>query len=61
MKELLGIRSKPVLCTLLVSMSMLLAPLAAQAWEPNKPIDFVIMAGKGGGADKMARFMQSIV
>ena len=34
---------------------------AAQAWEPNKPIDFVIMAGKGGGADKMARLMQSIV
>ncbi|MEM9145963.1 MAG: tripartite tricarboxylate transporter substrate binding protein [Pseudomonadota bacterium] len=33
----------------------------AQAWEPNKPIDFVIMAGKGGGADKMARLMQAIV
>ena len=34
---------------------------AAQAWEPKKPIDFVIMAGKGGGADKMARLMQSII
>lgn len=34
---------------------------AALAWEPTKPIDFVIMAGKGGGADKMARLMQSIV
>jgi tripartite-type tricarboxylate transporter receptor subunit TctC len=34
---------------------------AAQAWEPNKPVNFVIMAGKGGGADKMARFMQAIV
>ncbi|MEO0822919.1 MAG: tripartite tricarboxylate transporter substrate-binding protein [Pseudomonadota bacterium] len=34
---------------------------AAQAWEPKKPIEFVIMAGKGGGADKMARLMQSIV
>ncbi len=33
----------------------------AQAWEPQKPIDFVIMAGKGGGADKMARLMQAIV
>ncbi len=33
----------------------------AQAWEPSKPVDFVIMAGKGGGADKMARLMQSIV
>jgi tripartite-type tricarboxylate transporter receptor subunit TctC len=33
----------------------------AYAWEPNKPIDFIIMAGKGGGADKMARLMQAIV
>lgn len=33
----------------------------AHAFEPNKPIDFVIMAGKGGGADKMARLMQAIV
>lgn len=33
----------------------------ASAWEPSKPIDFIIMAGKGGGADKMARLMQAIV
>lgn len=33
----------------------------AQAFEPNKPIDFIIMAGKGGGADKMARLMQAII
>ena len=33
----------------------------AIAWQPNKPIDFIIMAGKGGGADKMARLMQGIV
>jgi tripartite-type tricarboxylate transporter receptor subunit TctC len=33
----------------------------ASAFEPNKPIDFVIMAGKGGGADKMARLMQGII
>lgn len=32
----------------------------AQAWEPNKPIDFVIMAGAGGGADQIARFLQSV-
>ncbi len=34
---------------------------ALAAWEPKKPVDFVIMAGKGGGADKMARLMQSII
>ncbi|MEM0989946.1 MAG: tripartite tricarboxylate transporter substrate binding protein [Pseudomonadota bacterium] len=33
----------------------------ALAWEPTKPINFIIMAGKGGGADKMARLMQAIV
>lgn len=33
---------------------------AAVAWEPTKPIDFVIMAGAGGGADQIARFIQSV-
>ena len=33
----------------------------AQAWSPKKPVQFVIMAGKGGGADKMARLMQSTI
>ena len=33
----------------------------AQAFEPNKPINFIIMAGKGGGADKMARLMQAVI
>ncbi len=35
--------------------------LPAFAWEPAKPIDFVIMAGPGGGADQIARFVQSVV
>jgi tripartite-type tricarboxylate transporter receptor subunit TctC len=34
---------------------------AAQAWEPTKPIQFVIPAGPGGGADQMARFIQGVV
>ncbi len=33
---------------------------SAYAWEPTKPIDFVIMAGAGGGADQIARFIQSV-
>ncbi len=33
----------------------------AQAWEPQKPIEFVVMAGKGGGADKAVRLMQAII
>jgi len=43
------------------ALGMALTATAASAFEPSKPIDFVIMAGKGGGADKMARLMQSIV
>ncbi len=33
---------------------------SAPAWEPTKPIDFVIMAGPGGGADRIARFIQLV-
>lgn len=35
--------------------------VAFAEFEPKKPVDFVIMAGPGGGADKMARLMQTIV
>ena len=33
----------------------------AQAWEPTKPVEFVVPAGTGGGADQMARFVQGVV
>src|SRR6187200_1504978 len=33
----------------------------AQGWEPTKPVQFVIPAGTGGGADQMARFIQGVV
>ena len=33
---------------------------AAHAWEPAKPIEFVVPAGTGGGADQMARFIQGV-
>ena len=36
------------------------APAAFAEWQPRKPIDFVIMAGPGGGADQIARFIQSV-
>ena len=32
----------------------------AAAWEPTKPIEFVIPAGTGGGADQMARLIAGI-
>jgi putative tricarboxylic transport membrane protein len=33
----------------------------AAAWEPSKPVEFVVPAGTGGGADQMARFIQGVV
>ncbi len=33
----------------------------AQAWEPTKPVQFIIPAGTGGGADQMARFLQGVI
>ncbi len=34
---------------------------AVAAWEPVRPIEFVVPAGTGGGADQMARTIQGIV
>ena len=31
------------------------------AWEPTRPVEFIIPAGTGGGADQMARTIQGIV
>ena len=33
---------------------------AHAAWEPTKPIEFVVPAGTGGGADQMARLIAGI-
>ena len=33
---------------------------AASAWEPTRPIEFIIPAGTGGGADQMARLIAGI-
>lgn len=40
-----------------------LAAVQAQAagWLPTKPIEFIVPAGTGGGADQMARFVQGMV
>src|SRR4029450_2423968 len=34
---------------------------AFAAWEPTKPVEFIVPAGTGGGADQMARFLQGVV
>src|SRR6187401_576497 len=35
--------------------------IPAQAWEPTHPIEIIVPAGTGGGADQMARVTQGII
>ncbi len=45
--------------TLAASAFAIAAPAAA--WEPTKPVEFIVPAGTGGGADQMARFVQGVI
>ena len=47
--------------TVAISAAALLAAPAQAAWEPTEPVEFVVPAGTGGGADQMARFIQGVV
>jgi tripartite-type tricarboxylate transporter receptor subunit TctC len=47
---------------ILIAAAVVFATNAVAAdWQPKKPVEFVIMAGPGGGADKMARLMQTVI
>ena len=39
----------------------LVAPHGVGAWEPTKPVELVVPAGTGGGADVMARFVSPLI
>ena len=43
-----------------VALALAAAIAPALAWEPTKPIEFIVPAGTGGGADQMARFIQGV-
>ncbi|PZU92006.1 MAG: tricarboxylate transporter [Chelatococcus sp.] len=36
-------------------------PSVALAWQPSKPIEFVVTSGPGGGTDNFARMVQAII
>jgi tripartite-type tricarboxylate transporter receptor subunit TctC len=44
--------------TIVVGLSVF--PRRALAWQPTRPVEFVIPAGTGGGADQMARLISGI-
>jgi putative tricarboxylic transport membrane protein len=48
--------------TTLAALTLGLTAATAQAtWEPTAPVELVVPAGTGGGADQMARFVQQAV
>jgi putative tricarboxylic transport membrane protein len=50
------------LCTVCASAFAVSASAAiAAGWEPAKPVEFVVPAGTGGGADQMARLLQGVI
>ena len=51
---------KTTLITTLLA-SALYAAAASAAWTPDKPVEFVVASGAGGGTDIFARTIQSIV
>jgi tripartite-type tricarboxylate transporter receptor subunit TctC len=55
-----SIRSARITIVALAILQFFISQSAAFAWEPTKPIEFVIPAGTGGGADQMARLIAGI-
>lgn len=49
----------PQLCA--ATLACALAAPAQAAWEPTRPVEFVVPAGAGGASDQMTRLIQSIV
>src|SRR5690348_268906 len=55
-----SISSARITIVALAILQFFISQSAAFAWEPTKPIEFVIPAGTGGGADQMARLIAGI-
>ena len=57
-----AIRHRGICAVAVLGIAQALAPASAlAAWEPTRPVEFIIPAGTGGGADQMARTIQGIV
>lgn len=57
-------RNVSFLANLVISLLFLSLPLATAVraeWAPTKPVQFIVMAGKGGGADKATRFLVDVI
>lgn len=45
----------------LLAATLIAAGTAEAAWQPTKPIEFVVTSGAGGGTDNFARVVQAII
>ncbi len=52
--------SSSILLTAIILAGVAMATPAA-AWEPTKPVEFIVPAGAGGASDQMARTIQGII
>jgi tripartite-type tricarboxylate transporter receptor subunit TctC len=43
------------------ALGMTASVATAADWQPKKPVEFIIMAGTGGGADQIARLLQGLI
>ena len=59
-KDLVSSPGRPARATATALLALTIAS-PVFAWEPSKPVEFVVPAGTGGGADQMARLIQGIV
>ncbi len=46
---------------LVVAVLLFGAATVSAAWEPTKPVEFIVPAGAGGASDQMARTIQGII
>lgn len=54
-------KATPVLTAIAAAVAFGAPVAASAAWEPSKPVEWIVPAGSGGGADQMARFIQGII
>ncbi len=62
MNDCSALMPRRALCALAAVVFTTATPGAVAAgWEPTKPVEFVVPAGTGGGADQMARLLQGVI
>jgi tripartite-type tricarboxylate transporter receptor subunit TctC len=60
-KPKIAVRFNQAGAALFTALMLAVVPAAQAAWEPTAPVELVVPAGTGGGADQMARFIQEMV